>query len=1211
MTDSPSQRWSSAVFDIFACARGRLPAPFLERRLADLGVTGVKPLPRDDLQRFEQAVELVSNRVAGRQTPGGLKPEAALLGAFPDDHPTLAGLRPLAQAFVTAMRPTKADKRQAQAAPEAPARGDRPGSAYGGDRPRGDRGDRGHGGGDRGQGGDRGHGDRGQGPRSDGPRPAQVRPAPAPRPPRISWDQWIAQQFGSPTPPPAPTPAPDPTAPDPTAPAPTVTPDQAAVASSDGAGPAVASETAPAAPAPSAAPVWVPPTLANWHVDTEARRHLARIRERVGQVVAAKAEPATALRELAFALLRPPLPVRDDLRALIAEHLHQQGVTLPQSALYPPPPVAALRRDYENLLADRGPADPAVDAAWRRLIEAHPESRAKLEAERAHELDDLVRRFATALREHGESDQQTSEIRARLEARHANATERIAAELTRGQAMADAVATAGKLIADHGWEDPAVVAAIAAVDVIDPKARQRLETQRRQEFDELDRRLRSSSREHGPAGEATVAALERLRARFPADGAAATARLERIRRGDDIAQQERERRETGRSLSNVHLGAAEHRLPHLRPAPHWRLVVALTGGARGAQPAAAKEAGGDGRQAHPAKSGRGRDGREPRGGAQQQQQQQQQQPAEAKPKDGRRNGHAVGWLIAGTCERGPVDPGWRAADSGSLDELDACVQAVVDREGGVLGLTLADCPDHGAGAWGDATWALAALAAFVLPVEGTCTIAVELPVWAEITDPAFDAALAAIAAAASNPQRSLTIVRAAPAGDHAASLAEAVAWSWGGRKEVETARIRQSGLAGGCLLPPSPLLRDAIAQLGGGAVPAWPVWSALVAEAHGEPDGLAAALLVRVAARIAADAEAIQALHRHLTGLARGRIAEPARLVRELAWFADVAGTLRPRDRLRFDGAVVTAQAAAGRIEPGALERFSARLAELREEWPAEVLEAALHVTAPVREALDTEAAEAVLAPWARADAVACGGRALLVRLSEERARIAAGAGRWKEARKLLDRGSEAAATHVDPADREHALARLATLRAAVMADDPTVADDEALAALAAALGGADPAIAAAALAVDGSPRHAHLAVLRWAVRRQNEAIAEAYLGQRAAWCDAREAAGSVLALRAVLLARSDADAARALLNEAAERGGGESASAAQRLSLLACAVAASLHGAGLNDLHERLAALRRDRPASAPAVAALERALALAPNVAAGLAEALPLLGR
>ena len=50
---------------------------------------------------------------------------------------------------------------------------------------------------------------------------------------------------------------------------------------------------------------------------------------------------------------------------------------------------------------------------------------------------------------------------------------------------------------------------------------------------------------------------ERLRARFPADGAAATARLERIRRGDDIAQQERERRETGRSLSNVHLGAAE------------------------------------------------------------------------------------------------------------------------------------------------------------------------------------------------------------------------------------------------------------------------------------------------------------------------------------------------------------------------------------------------------------------------------------------------------------------------------------------------------------------------------------------------------------------------------------------------------------------------------------------------------------------------------
>ena len=112
------------------------------------------------------------------------------------------------------------------------------------------------------------------------------------------------------------------------------------------AAPAVA---APAA-APSAPPVWVPPMLANWSIDTEARRHLARIRERVNQAIAAKAEPAPALRELAFAILRPPLPVRDDLRALIAEHLQQNGVTLPQSALYPPPPVAALRRDWENVL---------------------------------------------------------------------------------------------------------------------------------------------------------------------------------------------------------------------------------------------------------------------------------------------------------------------------------------------------------------------------------------------------------------------------------------------------------------------------------------------------------------------------------------------------------------------------------------------------------------------------------------------------------------------------------------------------------------------------------------------------------------------------------------------------------------------------------------------------------------------------------------------
>jgi hypothetical protein len=46
-------------------------------------------------------------------------------------------------------------------------------------------------------------------------------------------------------------------------------------------------------------------------------------------------------------------------------------------------------------------------------------------------------------------------------------------------------------------------------------------------------------------------------------------------------------------------------------------------------------------------------------------------------------------------------------------------------------------------------------------------------------------------------------------------------------------------------------------------------------------------------------------------------------------------------------------------------------------------------------------------------------------------------------------------------------------------------------------------------------------------------------------------------------------------------------------------------------DLRERLTALRRERPAATPAVDALERALALAPDTKAGLAEALPLLAR
>jgi hypothetical protein len=1207
MAISPSQRWSSVVQDLFACVRGRLPAAFLERKLAEFGLAEVRPLPREDLPRFERVVDLVNSLIAGKSAPSGLKSEAAIVEAFPDDHPTLGKLRPLALEYLASMRPAKAGKgnRAVDPAPAASERGERPGRGRG-DRPARGRGER-----------PPPRRDERPAPRRDErprPQPEKPRPAPPPRPPRITWEQWLERHLG---PTAALAAAPSTAAAPATAVAPASTSALASVVEGAAAAPVPAAEPALAtAPVPAvdavavvsapaavaSAPVLeptVPHALAKWEIGPEVKRQLGRIRDRIADVIAAKAEPTPALRELAFAILRPPLTVRDDLRCMIVEYLQRQGVTATVSSLYPPPAVAVLKRDWENLLAALGPLDPAVDAAWRKLVEAHPEVRAKLEAERAQELEDLVHRFSAALREHGETDPRTSELRGRLESRHAAAAERIAVELTRVNAAAEATANIGRLVAERGWEDAEVVAAIALLDGLDPGARQRLGAQRRHELDELDRRLRSASREQGPDGEATQTALKHLLARFPAEGAAAAARLDRIRRGENLEQQERALREAGRSLSAVHLATVEHRLSRLRPAPRWRLVVASAPD-RPAQPVAEDrdgKAAAPAQPAQPARKGRGaKDAKDTK---------------DAKEVRERRGGLAVGWLIAGECAHGPVAAGWRAADSGSLDEIDACVQAVVDREGGVIGLALADCAERGGGAWADAAWTLTAFAALVLPVESTCELVVELPAWAEASDPGLGAALVALGQAASAPGRNLTVSLALPAADHAASLAEAVAWSWGGRKDADAARIRQSGLADGCLLQPSVALREAVAQLGVGAKLAWPAWSALLADATTEPEGLAAALLAQFRARMAAASESVAALHRHLAGQARGRITEPARLVRELAWLDGLDAGLRPRDGLRHAGAVVAAQAAAGRIDPAAVTRLSTCLAELREDWPAEVLEAALHAAANAREALDPETAEALLAPWARAEAIACGGRLLLVRLGEERARIAASAGRWKDARRHLDRSAEAAARLVDTAEREVAVSRLAALRVAVLADDPAVADEEARAALAALLGGVDPATAAACLAVEGVPPHIHSALLRWAVCRNDEGVAAAYLKARSNWCDPREAAGTVLALRAVLLAPTEAVASRDLLTEAAERSGGDLAPAAQRLSLLACAVAAALHGAAVSDLRDRLTALRRDRPATAPAVAALERALALAPDVRAGLAEALPLLAR
>jgi hypothetical protein len=183
-----------------------------------------------------------------------------------------------------------------------------------------------------------------------------------------------------------------------------------------------------------------------------------------------------------------------------------------------------------------------------------------------------------------------------------------------------------------------------------------------------------------------------------------------------------------------------------------------------------------------------------------------------------------------------------------------------------------------------------------------------------------------------------------------------------------------------------------------------------------------------------------------------------------------------------------------------------------------------------------------------------------------------------------------------------------------VLCDDAAADAAEAQAALVAVIGDADPVAAAGELAVAGihGRRHAHHALLRFLVRRRDEVMAMAYTARREEWCDVREAPGAqISALRAVLVAPTDAAAALALLKEGYERLGGETAPATLRLSWAACAVACALHGAVAPELKDRLTALRRQHQAATPAVTALERGLALAPDVDAGLAEALPLLAR
>lgn len=1109
MPSTPSQRWSSVVHDLFACARGRLPPAFLAQRLKDAGAEDIQPLPAGDIPRLERAVDLVNAIAAGRPIPGGQTHAAALDAAFPADHPTLAGLRRLADEHLAALRPAKREARREPAGaagqPSAAATpatgpaaaGDAAAPAAGATAPA-PQGGSGEPAAPRREARAR-HPERGEAPARGerGPRrPARPEPEErrAPAAPAVSWEAWRAHCLPT-------------------------------LAGTEGARPAA-----------------LPEPLAAWTIDDEARRIVLRIHERCAEVVqAAPEQREAALRELTFAILRAPLAVRDELRTMLADFLQRQGLSVARSALYPPPPLAAMKKRWEELLAERGAADPAVQQAWERMLAAHPEARAKLEAERERELSQLLRRLEAAARNEGADAAAVAELRAQIFARFAAVGERVDAVLAAVRRAQEAAALAGRLVAERPWDDPEVQAALAALD---EPARRHFDEQRQHELEELQRRFQAALREQGPDGEAVQTALERLATRFPAERAAAEQRLQARRRERALAEQERAREAEGRSPSAVHLGAQEHRLPRLAPQPAWRLLVV----------AAEPPAGGE-----------------------------------------RRPGRVVVLALpADAALRAALPADWRPERCERLEELDLAVQTLLDAPGlGILGLPTAE----GRGPAETAALALR-LACLALPRRERLVVRL-------LAAEPLDAG--ALSGALANGPVPLEIAADA-SGDQGLALARALAASWAGDRPSDGARVRQSGLLGGCLLSPPPAVPEALRHLWERRLPPTPLIHALIDAAEDDAGGVVEALLAAVADRLAEDGEALLALHRHL--MAQRRHGDPARRARALAWLEGIAEHLRPRERLRLFAAAYAAQAASEGADRERTARLLQRCAELREDYPAEAVEASLAAAAAAREALDLEHAELLIAPWQRSDAVACGGRPLALRLAEERARIAAAAGRWKDALRHLERAEELARQLADGRERGAALPRLAALRATVLADDPHADEGERRRALEAALGAPPGPALAAELAEHGAEarRLAHAALLAVALRRQDEVLLGAYLARRERWCQPNGPwSWGIAALRAVALAAGDAEAARALLALARER----CTTLAERLAVLAAATAAQLLGAAQPELREQYALTRRHWPRAASVVAALERALARHPDTAAGLAEALPLLPR
>jgi hypothetical protein len=581
-------------------------------------------------------------------------------------------------------------------------------------------------------------------------------------------------------------------------------------------------------------------------------------------------------------------------------------------------------------------------------------------------------------------------------------------------------------------------------------------------------------------------------------------------------------------------------------------------------------------------------------------------------------GRVVGIVLKKPCTSlAPLDADWHASER-TRAEIEQALQALLDSEAGIFGITVSAVPMSAGERWEDAVGLLIDWILRLLPISVEEPAEVEVFVeqrgafkaghsWDLLARESLRRLALALPMRAALLELKVQVIGKRHDGFN--PYADAVAFVWAGGTETSRQHLVNSKLLGTCLLElhARELLQawDAFSQ--GVELPTQRWWELVASPDARIPSSILHTFLERIGGECRVLPQNWNRFLNHVRSQMAAGPVDLKKLGAAVAWLQDH----QPEDKeipplLRMSWLTVQL-AEANHLGQGEVEseKELATLSErLLEEAAPMVCHANLHLAVAKTNRYAFDEARQVLQRWLEVPPVVPGLQ-MWAQVRSSLGQHAAFLGEGSRAVGLFKEAIEGFGRLSDPQQRRKDVEQTGCYLAIAMMDDPAVSDGRVREAVERVTGSLASAARALGGASDGALRYAHHLFVRWLVRRGDPALADVYCGMRPEWKTGEGHPWPLIQLyRAVLIRQTDPGAAAGLVLDAARLANEARQGPIVRLIGVCCRAVGRMWGMEWPTAEVELAALRKALPHAETHIACLEQGWSRDPGAIISLLE-------